>query len=71
MTGAEVKRLIVDSGVNAWQVAEAMGIYDSSLSRKFRKDFTDEEVQEVKAAISKILSERTKKDLEIINKQIR
>lgn len=66
MTGPEVRQMILDSGVMMWQVAEAMGIYDSTLSKKFRKDFNDEEVKEIKAAIDKIISEKAKKDLEAI-----
>lgn len=54
MTGAEVKNLIISSGLKCWQVAEAWGLCDSNFSRKLRKPFTEDEVGKLKKIISEL-----------------
>lgn len=51
MTGAEVKEMIVDAGIRVWAVAEQFGKSPSNFSIKLRGNFSDEEVEKVKAAI--------------------
>ena len=42
MTGKEVKKMIAESGLKCWQVAEAWGLCDSNFSRRLRKPFSEE-----------------------------
>lgn len=43
MANERIKNYAAGKGVKLWQIADEMGIQDSSLSRKFRHEFTDEE----------------------------
>ena len=58
MTGAEIKQLIISSGVRCWQVAEHLGITDGNFSRRLRKSFTEEETEHIKVIISKIKAQK-------------
>ena len=53
MTGKEVKKMITESGLKCWQVAEAWGLCDSNFSRRLRKPFSDEEVCRLKEKYGK------------------
>ena len=52
MTGKEMRNTIICSGFKIWQIADKLGISDCTLSKKFRYDFSDEDVQKVMCAIS-------------------
>lgn len=54
MSGAEVKKLILDANVHIWKVAYAWGISDSNFSKRLRKDFSDTEVNRIKEIIAEI-----------------
>lgn len=54
MTGAEIKKYIINSGVRIWQVAKAWGINDGNFSRKLRNDFTEEETKKVFKIVSEL-----------------
>ena len=54
MSGAEVKKLILDANVHIWKVAYAWGISDSNFSKRLRKDFSDAEVNRIKEIIAEI-----------------
>ena len=54
MTGPEVKKMILDSGLYLWQVAKALGITDSYFSRKIRSDFSETEAEQIKAIIKEL-----------------
>lgn len=58
MNGADVKRLILDSGVKLWQVAERWGLTDSNFSRRLRKPFNQNDVERVKEIIAEISAEQ-------------
>ena len=57
MTGAEVRQMIVDSGVRLWKVADRLGITDNSFSRRLRHDFTNAEVEKVRQIIKELQAE--------------
>lgn len=59
MTNREIKLAAAGAGVKLWQVAEAMGIADCSLSRKLRKELPDEE----KMRIMTIITELSEKEV--------
>ena len=50
----EVRALIKQSGFAHWEIAEALGIGEFTFSRQLRKEFTEEEIAEVKAAIERL-----------------
>lgn len=54
MTGAEVKALILNSGLKCWQVAYEWGISDGNFSRKLRRPFNENEVKRVQEIIDKL-----------------
>ena len=57
MANKEIKLAAAGAGVKLWQIAEAMGIADCSLSRKLRKELSDEEKKRVMAIISELAKE--------------
>ena len=54
VTGAEVKQMILDSGVRCWQVAERWRLAEGNFSRRLRKPFNADEVERVKQIIAEI-----------------
>lgn len=54
MNGFEIKRLILDSGLKLWQVAERWGVSDGNFSRRLRKPFDENEVNKINKIISDI-----------------
>lgn len=42
MTNQDIRRVAAGEGVKLWQITEAMGIADCSLSRKLRKELSPE-----------------------------
>lgn len=51
MSNEVVRRFAAGNGVKLWQVAEVLGIADTSLSRKMRRELPQDE----KAKIMKII----------------
>ena len=64
MNGTDVKRLILDSGVKLWQVADRWGLTDSNFSRRLRKPFDKNEVERVKGIIDELTVEKAAKQNE-------
>lgn len=58
MTGKEAKKMIVESGLKCWQVAEAWGLCDSNFSRRLRKPFSDEEICRLKEIIENLIKKK-------------
>lgn len=54
MTGPEVKEKITTAGLKLWQVAYAYGVTDSHFSRLLRKDFTDEQTNNILSIIEEL-----------------
>ena len=53
MINQDIRRTAAGAGVKLWQIADALGIADCSLSRKLRKELPQEE----KDRIFKIIEE--------------
>lgn len=51
MHNLEIRRALLEAGVKQWQVAEKLGISESSFSKLLRKELTDEKKNEVLNAI--------------------
>lgn len=57
MSNEAIKRFAAGNGVKLWQVAEALGIADTSLSRKMRKELPCEEKEKIVEIIQKLSQE--------------
>lgn len=58
MTGAEVKQLAKESGVHLWQIAEKLGVTDSTFSRKLRKPLNEADTEKVLQAVDQLRAEQ-------------
>ena len=58
MANREVRSHAIEKGVLLWMVAEALGISDSSFSRKLRRELPEEERERILAIIDQIAAER-------------
>lgn len=47
MTNQDIRRTAAGAGVKLWQIADALGIADCSLSRKLRKELPREEKERI------------------------
>lgn len=57
MANTAIRIAVASSGVKLWQIAEALGIADSSLSRKLRRELPAEEKQKILAIIDQLKEE--------------
>lgn len=54
MTGTEIRAMILESGVRLWQVADALGIADTTFTKHLRHDFTDDETARIQSIIEEL-----------------
>ena len=47
MNNQDIRRTAAGAGVKLWQIADALGIADCSLSRKLRKELPQEEKKQI------------------------
>lgn len=47
MNNQDIRRTAAGAGVKLWQIADALGIADCSLSRKLRKELPREEKERI------------------------
>ena len=47
----DVKKVIQNSGLPQWRVAQLMDISENTLSRRFRNEMTLEDLEDIKAII--------------------
>ena len=57
MKNADVRKAIEGAGVRYWQVAKALGIGDTTFSRRLRSEMSKEEKEQIFQAISKVEKE--------------
>lgn len=57
MTNVEIRRAAGSAGVKLWELAEALGIADTSLSRKLRRELPDDEKQRILEIIDRLSKE--------------
>lgn len=57
MTNQDIRLAAAGAGVKLWQVADAMGIADCSLSRKLRRELSQAEKERVFSIIEKLSQE--------------
>lgn len=57
MTNQDIRRTAAGSGVKLWQIAEALGIADCSLSRKLRRELPAQEKEKIFGIIRELSQE--------------
>ena len=57
MANEDVRRSAAGAGVKLWQIAEAMGLADCSLSRKLRKELTSDDKDKIFLIINQLSKE--------------
>ena len=54
MHNQDIRRTAAGAGVKLWQIADALGITDSSFSRKLRKELSQEKKEKIFSIIEKL-----------------
>lgn len=54
MSNFDIRTEAISAGVKLWQIANKLGLSDSSFSRKLRKELTAEEKARIRAIIAEI-----------------
>lgn len=54
MNNIDIREEAKKSGVKLWQIAEALGIFESSFSRKLRHELPKEEKERIRVIIKKL-----------------
>jgi len=54
MVNLKIRDEISKNRIKMWEIAEKMGITDSSLSRKFRRELTEREKNKIRNIITEI-----------------
>ena len=57
MTNQDIRRTAAGAGVKLWQIADALGIADCSLSRKLLKELPQEEKDRIFGIIRELSQE--------------
>lgn len=57
MYNKDIRRTAAGAGIRLWQIADALGIADCSLSRKLRKELSQEEKEKIFSIIRKLSQE--------------
>ena len=57
MSNQDIRRKAAGAGVKLWQIADALGIADCSLSRKLRKELAQEEKEKIFSIIQRLAQE--------------
>ena len=58
MSGAEMRKLIKNSGLKLWIVAESFGVRDTEFSKMLRHGFTEDETKQLLDIIEKLKKEK-------------
>lgn len=57
MHNKDIRNEAKESGVKLWQIAEKLGLQDSSLSRMLRHELSEEKKSEIRQIISELKKE--------------
>lgn len=57
MKNKEIKESLKKANIYQWELAESLGIGESTFCRKMRKEFTEEEKRDILNAIDKLKKE--------------
>ena len=57
MCNQDIRQTATESSVRLWRIADALGITDSSFSRRLRKELPQEEKEKIFSIIQKLSQE--------------
>lgn len=57
MANSDIREIAMSSKVKLWQIADALGVVDSTLSRKLRKELPQEEKERILSIIKRLSQE--------------
>lgn len=60
LANQEIRNAAKQRGIRLWQVADALGITDATLSRKLRHELHDDERERVMGVIAQLASENAR-----------
>lgn len=58
MQNEDIRNIATKSGVRLWEIADALGMTEWTLSRKLRKELNDEQKERIYSAIEVIKAQR-------------
>jgi len=59
VANSDIREVAVSSKVKLWQIADALGIVDSTLSRKLRKELPQDEKDRIFSIIKQLAKEES------------
>lgn len=62
MANLKLRRAAAGAGVKLWQVAEALGVADATLSRWLRRELPEEKAERIMAAIRELSVEENNEE---------
>ena len=62
MANLKLRRAAAGAGVKLWQVAEALGVADATLSRWLRRDLPEEKAERIMATIRELSAGENNKE---------
>lgn len=57
MKNEDVREKIANAGVRMWKVAEALGVADTTLSKKLRKELSEDEKRKIFSIVEQLARE--------------
>lgn len=58
MSNQDIRAEVKNAGLRLWQIADAIGCTDCTLSKKLRYELSSEEKSKIRKAIADIIEER-------------
>lgn len=62
MANKDIRMALFETGVKQWEVADILGVQDTSISRKLRHELPSEEKESILNAIKIVASRRGRRD---------
>lgn len=60
MANIEIRTRAMNRGIKMWQIADALGVADSNLSRRLRKELSTEEQKRILSVIDQLAESNRK-----------
>lgn len=57
MTNQDIRLEVAGNGLKLWQIAEGLGITDSSFSRRLRKELPESEKEKIRIIIEQLTNQ--------------
>lgn len=57
-TNEELRRKMKETGVTFWQIADVIGVCEMTISRRFRKELSENEKSEMNSIIDKLAAQK-------------